>query len=167
MANEYTLHFSDPTKQETITVPAMPPGLNTVDTSLNLVGRGYPNYGLKFAENFLHLLENFSSPLPPENPIEGQLWFDTSDSGRKVLRIMDGTATAVKWPSATGIYQQSTDPNDQYTAKNGDIWVDTGENSLKLWDGLNWQLVGPSSSTLGTGSVVENVKATDNKTYRL
>jgi len=165
MANEYTLHFSDPTKQETITVPAMPPGLNTVDTSLNLVGRGYPNYGLKFAENFLHLLENFSSPLPPENPIEGQLWFDTSNSGRKVLRIMDGTATAVRWPSATGIYQQSTDPNDQFTAKNGDIWVDTGENSLKLWDGLNWQLVGPSSSTLGTGSVVENIKATDNKTY--
>ena len=100
----YTLNFSDPTKQTTITVPDMPPGINSVDTSLNLVGRAYPNYGQKFAENFLHLLENFASPLPPTNPIEGQLWFDTSDPAHKVLRIMDGTASAVRWPSANGIY---------------------------------------------------------------
>lgn len=164
----YTLNFSDPTKQATITVPDMPPGLNTVDTSLNLVGRGYPNYGQKHAENFLHLLENFASPNPPENPIEGQLWYDTSDPGHKVLRVMDGTATAVRWPSANGIYQQSTDPNSNYTVKNGDIWVDTSENNLKIWNGLTWQLVGPNSNTsnaLLTGSVVENVKAIDGSTY--
>ena len=164
----YTLNFSDPTKQTTISVPDMPPGINTVDTSLNLVGRGYPNYGQKFAENFLHLLENFASPVPPENPIEGQLWFDTSDPGHKVLRIMDGTASAVRWPSANGIYQQSTDPNNSYTVKNGDIWVDTSNNNLKIWDGLNWQIVGPNSNTsnsLLTGSVVESIKATDGGTY--
>jgi hypothetical protein len=90
----YTLRFSDISKPQTVTVPDMPPGINTIDTSLNLVGKNYPNYGEKIAENFLHLLENFSGPLPPENPIEGQLWYDTSDPTNKVLRIMDGTTTS-------------------------------------------------------------------------
>jgi hypothetical protein len=164
----YTLNFSDPTKQTTITVPDMPPGINTVDTSLNLVGRAYPNYGQKFAENFLHLLENFASPLPPTNPIEGQLWFDTSDPAHKVLRIMDGTASAVRWPSANGIYQQSSDPNTSYAVKNGDIWVDTNSNNLKIWNGLSWQIVGPNSNTsdsLLTGSVVETVNSITGASY--
>jgi hypothetical protein len=164
----YTLNFSDPTKQTTITVPDMPPGINSVDTSLNLVGRAYPNYGQKFAENFLHLLENFASPLPPTNPIEGQLWFDTSDPAHKVLRIMDGTASAVRWPSANGIYQQSSDPNTSYAVKNGDIWVDTNANNLKIWNGLSWQIVGPNSNTsdsLLTGSVVETVSAINGSSY--
>jgi len=164
----YTLNFSDPTKQTTITVPDMPPGINSVDTSLNLVGRAYPNYGQKFAENFLHLLENFASPLPPTNPIEGQLWFDTSDPAHKVLRIMDGTASAVRWPSANGIYQQSSDPNVSYAVKNGDIWVDTNANNLKIWNGLSWQIVGPNSNTsdsLLTGSVVETVSAINGSSY--
>jgi hypothetical protein len=164
----YTLNFSDPTKQTTITVPDMPPGINTVDTSLNLVGRAYPNYGQKFAENFLHLLENFASPLPPTNPIEGQLWFDTSDPAHKVLRIMDGTASAVRWPSANGIYQQSSDPNSSYAVKNGDIWVDTNSNNLKIWNGLSWQIVGPNSNTsdsLLTGSVVETINSITGSSY--
>jgi hypothetical protein len=164
----YTLNFSDPTKQTTITVPDMPPGINTVDTSLNLVGRAYPNYGQKFAENFLHLLENFASPLPPTNPIEGQLWFDTSDPAHKVLRIMDGTASAVRWPSANGIYQQSSDPNTSYAVKNGDIWVDTNSNNLKIWNGLSWQIVGPNSNTsdsLLTGSVVETINSITGASY--
>lgn len=164
----YTLNFSDPTKQTTITVPDMPPGINSVDTSLNLVGRAYPNYGQKFAENFLHLLENFASPLPPTNPIEGQLWFDTSDPAHKVLRIMDGTASAVRWPSANGIYQQSSDPNTSYAVKNGDIWVDTNSNNLKIWNGLSWQIVGPNSNTsdsLLTGSVVETINSITGASY--
>ena len=156
----YIINFSDPTKQTNITIPDMPPGLNTVDTSLSLVGRGYPNYGQKFAENLVHLLENFASPVPPENPIEGQLWYDTSSPNNKVLRIMDGTANSVRWPSANGIYQQSSNPNDSYTVKNGDLWIDTSENKVKLWNGLTWQLVGPSGDTSSsqiTGSIPEQI----------
>ena len=156
----YIINFSDPTKQTNITIPDMPPGLNTVDTSLSLVGRGYPNYGQKFAENLVHLLENFASPVPPENPIEGQLWYDTSSPTNKVLRIMDGTANSVRWPSANGIYQQSSNPNDSYTVKNGDLWVDTSENKVKLWNGLTWQLVGPAGDTSSsqiTGSIPEQI----------
>ena len=122
----YTLKFSDPSKITSVIVPDMPPGINTVDTSLSLVGTGYPNYGTKIAENFLHLLENFSSSIPPTNPVEGQLWYDTSNPNNKILRIMDGTAGAVSWPSANGIYQQPSDPSGtSATLKPGDLWVNT------------------------------------------
>jgi hypothetical protein len=147
----YTINFSDPSKTTLVTVPDMPPGINTVDTSLTLVGRGYPNYGQKFAENFVHLLENFASALPPSNPIEGQLWYDTSDPNNKVLRIMDGTATATRWPSANGIYQQGSDPRfsnnlSSSGLKVGDIWVDTANNQLKIYNSNGWTVVGPSFS---------------------
>jgi hypothetical protein len=162
-----TIKFSDLTKNN-ITIPDMPPGVNAVDTSLSLVGRGYPNYGQKFAENFLHLLENFASPIPPENPIEGQLWYDTSDIGNKVLRIMDGTAGAVRWPSANGLYQQSTDPKSSPSAglKTGDIWVDTKNNQVKIYSAGAWTLIGPSATNLTVDSSGKLI-ATDNTTGSL
>jgi hypothetical protein len=163
----YTISFTDPTKFDTISVPDMPPGINTVDTSLSLVGRGYPNYGQKIAENFVHLLENFSSPIPPQNPIEGQLWYDTSDPNNKVLRIMDGTAESTRWPSANGIYQQGTDPRDSATQglRVGDIWVDTASNQLKIFNSNDWTTVGPSvglSEKTGTeGTLIKDTTNID------
>lgn len=162
----YTLKFSDPAKIDVITVPDMPPGINTVDTSLSLVGRGYPNYGQKIADNFLHLLENFASASPPENPIEGQLWYDTSDPHNKVLRIMDGTSTATRWPSANGIYQQGTDPRNSSDLasgglKIGDIWVDIADNQLKIFNSTDWTTVGPSvGGTQKTGAEVSSIEDT-------
>lgn len=155
----YTLKFSDPTKLTQVTVPDMPPGINNVDTSISLIGKGYPNYGLKVAENFLHMLENFASPIPPENPIEGQLWYDTSDVTHKVLRVMDGTATSTRWPSASGIYQQATDPRDTGYGglKVGDIWVDTANNQLKIFNSNDWTLVGPDASSSITGAVPKKI----------
>lgn len=162
--SSYNLRFSDPTKTEQVIVPAMPPGINIVDTSLSLTGRGYPNYGEKIAENFLHLLENFASPEPPENPIEGQLWYDTSDPENKVLRIMDGTASSTRWPSANGIYQQSNDPrlSSSASVKNGDIWVDTFSNQLKIYSGVSWTVVGPTAGGNKTGAIAEKIVDTAN-----
>lgn len=160
----YTIRFSDPTKFNNITVPDMPPGINTVDTSLSLVGRNYPNYGQKIAENFVHLLENFAGPIPPQNPIEGQLWYDTSDPNNKVLRIMDGSADAARWPSSNGIYQQGVDPKLSATQglKVGDIWVDTASNQLKIFNSNDWTPIGPS--TIGpekTGPEPTTIKDTN------
>lgn len=149
----YNINFSDPTKFSVVVVPDMPPGINTVDTSLSLVGRGYPNYGQKISENFLHLLENFAGPIPPQNPIEGQLWYDTSDPNNKILRVMDGAIDSTRWPSATGIYKQGTDPKDSATQglKVGDIWVDTANNQLKIFNSNSWTIVGPSIAGSDTG----------------
>lgn len=135
----YTLNFSDPSKVTVITVPDMPPGINAIDTSISFVGKGYPNFGQVIGTNFLRLLENFASPLSPTNPIEGQLWYDTSNPDNKVLRIMDGSAGAVSWPSANGIYQQSTDPSLTVSRlKNGDLWVNTKFNQLNIYSSGSW-----------------------------
>jgi hypothetical protein len=155
----YTLNFSDPSNPNTLTVPDMPPGVNAVDTSLTLVGKGYPNYGEKTAENFLHLLENFTGPYPgPNNPIEGQLWYDTTNPNHKVLRVRDG----INWSNASGIYQQSDDPRTSAEAparlRAGDIWVDTSNYQLKIFNNNGWTLVGPmitQGST--TGLAVETL----------
>jgi len=154
----FTLKFSDPTKTASISVPDMPPGINIVDTSLNLVGRGYPNYSQKTAENFLHLLENFAGPNSPQNPVEGQLWYDTSDPSNKVLRIMNGTSTSARWPNVTGIYQQTVDPKSSPSIilKSGDIWVDTLLNQLKIYANSSWVVVGPSLGTGGSRTGTES-----------
>ena len=52
----------------------------TIDqsTSLKLVGKNYAGYGEIQNENFIHLLENFSSANQPAGPLSGQIWFDSS-----------------------------------------------------------------------------------------
>lgn len=124
----------------------MPPGINATSTSLDLVGPGYPNYGVKFAGNFLHLLENFASPSAPENFIEGQLWYDTSDSNNKVLKIMNGSTSSARWVPASGMYQQPTDPRNSanLSLKAGDIWVDTSTQQLSIYRDNSWVLIGPN-----------------------
>jgi Phage Tail Collar Domain len=80
----YTVNKSDPT-QPSINVPDGT--VNITDTSLSLIGRNYPNYGQALADNFVHLLENFSSPSAPNNPTMGQIWYDSSNV---TLKLFDG-----------------------------------------------------------------------------
>ena len=167
MASTYTLNFSDPSKSNTIAITG--PIKNNYDTSLDLVGPGYVNYGETIAQDFLRLLENFASPNAPINPIEGQLWYDTSDPGRKVLRVNNGSATSARWPSANGIYQQANDPSIEYsqTLVDGNIWVDIGNTQVKIRNGNTWTLVGPSVSTgdAKTGNESVNLISNTGETY--
>jgi hypothetical protein len=52
----------------------------TIDTTspIKLVGKNYAGYGEIMAENLVQLLENFSNPSAPANPIIGQLWYNSS-----------------------------------------------------------------------------------------
>jgi hypothetical protein len=154
----YILHFSDITSNATIVVTSTDEGtgLNNYSTSLDLVGSGYTNYGLPTAQNFLKLLENFAGPTPPIHPIKCQLWYDTTGTNaRPVLRINNGSSTVARWPSANGIYQQSVDPADPdpnvsvYSSiiVDGDIWVDTVNNQLKIRYDSGWTTVGPNIET--------------------
>ena len=139
----YNVNKSDPTLTTPIVVPDMPPGLNTVDTSLKLIGRNYPNFGQALAENFVHLLENFSSSTPPSNPISGQLWYDTSLLDSQILKVFDGNT----WFPANGVHKQDFQPA---SSKFGDIWVDTKNLQLYILQGAaDPILVGP---LLGTTS---------------
>jgi len=171
MANSYTLRFSDPTNTGTIEVlgTSVGPGKNNYDTSLDLVGPGYNNYGLDTAQNFLKLLENFAGPNPPANAVKGQLWYDTSNPARKVLRINNGEITSNRWPAANGIYQQHSDPTLSYSAgvTLGDIWVDTSANQLKIKSSTGWTIVGPQVETgiSKTGPEVVVVESNTNESY--
>lgn len=92
----YTIVKSDGTVLTTI-----PDGtINTTSTSLGLPGRNYAGYGQYLDTNFVHIIENFADGNVPQNPIRGQLWFDTNTSTLKVCPA-DGTTNAAAWLSLT------------------------------------------------------------------
>jgi hypothetical protein len=92
----YTIVKSDGTVLTTI-----PDGtLNANSTSLGLPGRNYAGYGQYLDTNFVHMLENFADGNVPQNPIRGQLWFDTNTNTVKVCPS-DGTTNAAAWLSLT------------------------------------------------------------------
>ena len=169
--SSYKLIFSDPTKTSSITVvgAALGSGVNNTSTSLTLIGPGYPNYGLPTAQNFLKLLENFASIHPPSNAIEGQLWYDTSNPAKKILRVNNGTLNSTRWPSASGIYQQPNDPGIEYSQSivDGDLWADTTNNQLKIRYSNSWTIVGPTvSSTINrTGNETATLESSTGTTY--
>lgn len=53
------------------------------ETSLVLFGKNSLFYGEDFHSNIIHLLEHFSSPFPPNNPVIGQLWYDNKNKELK------------------------------------------------------------------------------------
>jgi hypothetical protein len=124
--------------------------LNT-QTDLSLIGKGYDGYGEIIAENFLHLLENFSNTTAPGKPIKGQLWYDET-TGR--LKVYGGTSFA---PVTSAAYQSSA-PSGQVA---GDLWVDSDSGQLYFYNGTTNVLVGPQSSST-SGFVFDTVAdATD------
>ena len=78
----YSINHSDPNKTPIVVNDG------TVDTStpVKLIGKNTTRFGEFVNENFLNLLENFSSATPPVNPVEGTLWYDNADS---ILYIYD------------------------------------------------------------------------------
>jgi len=133
----------------------------TIDhsTSIGLVGRNASGFGPVIAEDLLHLLENFASRIPPTGSIEGQLWYDTTDSVNKRLRINDGSGLNSNSPELGGVFRSSTSPQN---ARLGDIWVDTTYNQVNIWNGTSFTLVGPSfSSTYQTGNYPESILGVD------
>jgi microcystin-dependent protein len=150
----YNINYTDPNKQEAITVYD---NTTNEDTSLRFPGRNVTGYGKIIAENFLNLLENFAGPNRPVNPVEGQIWYDNS-AGQKELYIYDGT----NWKSASTIQKGTTEPRVEDSSI-GELWVDTTNQQLYVFSGQNWILVGPNFSTgLRSGPVIESVVDADN-----
>jgi len=154
----YSVNFTDSINKNPIVIDDN--SRNTVDTSLTFIGRNEASYGQAVAENFLHLLENFSNNTPPNNPIEGQLWYD---SGTNRLKINDSTAGAANWRPAGGVHVAAVEPTNPLT---GDVWVDTTNNQLYLYTGAQFQLVGPNfAGGLKAGAQAEEVVDTQNVTH--
>lgn len=136
--------------------------LNTGDTSLTFVGKNYPEFSIPIGKNFLHLLENFAGPNPPGNAIKGQIWYDTDTDAvvpKPQLKVYDGT----NWVEASGTLSGTAQPVAE-NSKTGDLWVDTANKQLYLFDGSTWVLIGPQyNSGTDSGLVAEAIvdRATD------
>ena len=72
--------------------------LNASSTSIGLPGRNYAGYGQVQDQAFVNVIENFASNTVPNNPLTGQLWYDTSVGVMKVCPV-DGETNAAAWTS--------------------------------------------------------------------
>jgi microcystin-dependent protein len=132
---------------------AIEEGAFNKQTSLTLIGKNASNYAVPFAENFLHLLENFASRTPPVNAVAGQLWFDTTPAV-KALKVYSGTS----WVPAGAVKKSTATPEDN-TSLIGDLWVNPKTRQLFMYSGTTWDLIGPQySSGTKTGPMVETIK---------
>ena len=130
--------------------------IDTLSTDLTLIGKNYSGFGESLNENFVKLLENFSSTTQPSNPIKGQIWFDGTENK---LKVYSGTAF-VPVSSATISNTQPT------TLGVGDLWFNDTDKQLYFFDGANIILLGPDYSQLQglSGTKVTSVLDSLNQT---
>jgi hypothetical protein len=135
-------------------------GVVNTQTDLSLIGKGYAGYGELIAENFLHLLENFSNTSAPSKPVDGQLWWDSTNSKLKVYNGSSWTNTGGNAP------YQSSAPSG---ISQGDIWIDSDTKQVYFYDGSANVLIGPPSTTGTTNgltfdSILDSSDVTQNIT---
>ena len=129
-----------------------------IETSLGLPGKDQQGYGETVNENFLHLLENFANNDSPRNPVEGQLWYDTTN-GVDQLKLYDGT----NWISASGVKKGTLEPEVELSTL-GDLWVNTSTQQVYIFTGSGWLLVGPEySEGVSTGTKFQSIISSNNQ----
>ena len=110
--------------------------VDSLSTDITLIGKNYSGFGEALNENFIKLLENFSSTVEPVRPIKGQIWFDTSENK---LKVYNGT----QFQPVSSATISNTQPS---TLGTGDLWFNDTDKQLFFYDGTNTILLGPSYS---------------------
>ncbi|MFZ4599851.1 MAG: hypothetical protein ACOYNN_14505 [Terrimicrobiaceae bacterium] len=128
-------------------------------TNLSFVGRNYSGYGEIVNENLLKLLENFSNTTPPNRPLMGQLWFNSTGDQRRLNVCYDGKRFK-------GLATLQVQPNPPSAAIQGELWWDTTNNQLKAFNGSNYLTIGPTtvSSAKASWTFTEETYVGDNNT---
>lgn len=123
----------------------IPDGTINTASSMVLVGKNYAGYGEFLDENFIHLLENSSNSTAPAAPLEGQLWWDSTNL---LMKAYNGSA----WKTISAATAQSSAPTGNVV---GDFWFDTTNQQLNIWTGAVWLIVGPAySSSQGVSGAI-------------
>ena len=116
-------------------------GIVDDSTGLFLVGRSFTGYGEFLANNFIRLLENFAKETPPENPLEGQIWYNTTN---KEISYYDGT----QWLTMTEVGPTGPRGFTGSIGATGPVG-DTGPQGLRGYVGS----IGPSGPIGATGLI--------------
>jgi len=125
--------------------------VNTAST-ITVVGRNYSGYGEFLGENFIKILENSANSSAPGSPLEGQLWYDSTNN---ILNAYNGS----EFKSLGSLKVSGSQPATSLVT--GDMWFDNNNNQLHVYNGSSFDLVGPPS-VVGTGtSGIETVTITD------
>ena len=109
--------------------------IDVATTDLTLIGKGYAGFGEKLNENLVKLLENFNNTSAPTNKIQGQLWYDKTNSQLNVY-------TGSKFKPVGSTSNSATAPTN---AVQGDLWFDTNNTQLYVYTGSAWTLIGPTT----------------------
>jgi hypothetical protein len=132
----------------------------TIDTStsLQLVGKNYPSYGLAINQNLIKLLQNSAGTGQPTGALTGQLYWDTTNT---VLKIYTGAV----FKNITSVISSATQPTNAIVQ--GDLWFDSSNLQLYVYTGTTWLLVGPSytSTQQKTTAVALNITDTSSSTH--
>ena len=123
------------------------PGSNPVP--LNFVGRNKVGYGQASNENFLHLVENFTSSNAPYGNVKGQLWYKATGStpGEFLLALQDNaqqpvdTATEGQWAAIPMITLFNTIPDGTNSVMGRMILTNNGDTLRVLMKNKEWREV--------------------------
>lgn len=148
----YTITLTDGTVFATVA-----DGTVNQSSSVTLIGKNYAGYGDFLDENFVQMLENFSSDSSGGNPtssklaapLRGQLWWDKTNS---LLKVWAGSS----WKTISAATASASAPSNNVV---GDLWFDTSNQQLKVWTGAAFLVVGPAySASQGTsGAIPETI----------
>jgi len=118
----------------------VPDGTINQQSSVTLIGQNYTGYGELQDTNFIQMLENFSNSTAPNNPLTGQLWFNSST---KSLSVYTGNT----FTSLNGVATGNITPTIQNA---GDLWFNSATQTLDVYNGTTWLQVGPPANVTPT-----------------
>lgn len=127
------------------TLLSLPDGTIDTSTGLFLVGKNYRGYGEFIGDNFVRLAENLANVTPPNNPLTGQLWFNTNNA---TLNLFNGST----FKQVMSMITSATEP---VSPSLGDLWLDSSVNQIKVFINSVWALLGPQTpKNAGTSGII-------------